>query len=108
MQVNLVRAGLDVFGVSEDDPVPREVRGWRSLRYASLEPALSLTLRMQASLPARFVTIWVMGTDETPTWRVDPSGRTLSLWAGTVELNPIGSADPIASVRLSARPSGSG
>ena len=108
MQVNLVRAGVDVLGASEKEALPREVRGWRSLRYASREPALSLTMRMQASLPARFVTIWVMSPDETLATLVDPSGRTLSLSAGTVELNPIGSPDPIASVRVSARPSGSG
>jgi len=108
MQVNIVRAGLDVFGASEKDPVAREVRGWRSLRYASREPALSLAMCMQASLPARFVTIWVMTPDETPARLVDASGRTLSLSAGTVELNSIGSGDPIASVRVSTRPSGSG
>jgi len=50
----------------------------------------------------------VMSPDETLANLVDPSGRTLSLSAGTVDLNPIGSPNPIASVRVSARPSGSG
>ena len=108
MDVNLVRAGVDVLGASGIDALPREVRGWRSLRYASREPALSLTMRMKTSLPARFVTIWVIGPDEAPATHVDLSGRTLSCSAGSVGLNPIGSPDPIASVHVSASPSGPG
>jgi hypothetical protein len=108
MQASLVRAGLELLGASENDPMPRAVRGWRSLRYANLEPALSLSVLMRASLPARFVTIWVLDPQEPSATRVAAGARRVSLAAGAVKLNPIGSLDPIDSVHVAARPSSSG
>ncbi len=90
------------------DPVPRAVRGWRSLRYARIEPALSLSVTMRASLPARFVTVWILGPDEPFVTPIEAQGRRLSLAAGTVELNPLGSKDPISAANAIARSSGAG
>jgi hypothetical protein len=39
-------------------PIPPDIRGWRSLRYASKTPALSVAVSMQGDLPLRFVSVW--------------------------------------------------
>ena len=56
----LFRAGLDVSDQTCDRKLidQREQRGWRSLYYAGLQPALSFALEMTASLPQRFVTVF--------------------------------------------------
>ncbi|MBN2085574.1 MAG: alginate lyase family protein [Anaerolineales bacterium] len=56
---NLYRAGKKVYG--EDGAgktVAPEIRGWRSLRYASKSPALSLAGIAEGELPIRFVSVW--------------------------------------------------
>jgi hypothetical protein len=56
---NLYRMGKKVHGA--DAPgrtVPPEIRGWRSLRYASKAPALSLAGIAAGELPIRFISVW--------------------------------------------------
>ncbi len=56
---NLYRAGKKVYG--EDavgKTVSPEIRGWRSLRYASKSPALSLVGISEGELPIRFISVW--------------------------------------------------
>lgn len=55
------RAGEAVGGEEEHSgPVPTAIRGWRSLRYASKQPAVSLAGSIRAELPVRFTSIWVL------------------------------------------------
>jgi hypothetical protein len=56
---NLYRASKKVYG--EDGAgrtVSPEIRGWRSLRYASKTPALSLVGIAEGELPVRFISVW--------------------------------------------------
>jgi hypothetical protein len=56
---NIYRAGEKVFGEdAEEGTVPPAIRGWRSLRYASKSPALSLAGVAQGALPIRFISVW--------------------------------------------------
>ncbi len=56
---NIYRAGELIFGSAEEKPpVPMEIRGWRSLRYASKIPALSMGGTAAGKLPIRFISIW--------------------------------------------------
>ena len=56
---NIYRAGEMVFGSREEkSPIPTEIRGWRSLRYASKLPALSIAGTAAGKLPIRFISIW--------------------------------------------------
>jgi hypothetical protein len=58
-QWTVYRAGSAVDGDGEQaGSVPPEIRGWRSLRYASKSPALSLAITMQGDLPLRFISVW--------------------------------------------------
>ena len=52
---SLAKAGQIVSG-SDEDASNVATRGWRSLYYGSKEPALSLTVKVTANLPVRFVT----------------------------------------------------
>jgi len=106
--VSTVRAGEVHSGGDDVDTPPREVRGWRSLRYASREPALSLAAHMTAVLPARFVTIWVMDPHVTSDLPIDSSGLAIDLPAGAVRLHRLGSLDPIASVIVPTAARGAG
>ena len=56
----LFRAGLEVNAQNFDrDRVDRQgERGWQSLYYAGLQPALSFAIEMNASLPQTFVTVF--------------------------------------------------
>ena len=56
----LFRAGVDVTGQTGDRGVvdQKGERGWRSLYYAVLQPALSFALEMTANLPQRLVTVF--------------------------------------------------
>jgi hypothetical protein len=61
MAHSMSRAGLQVAGIDEPDgPIPAEVRGWRSLRYAVKEPALSLAVWVAGACPIRFLTMWTL------------------------------------------------
>jgi hypothetical protein len=108
LQVNIVRDGEVLLGGDEGDTLPRGVRGWRSLRYAGREPALSLAAHMTAVLPARFVTIWDMGPQETSDSPIDSGGQAIDLAAGAVRLRPIGSLDPLAAVTIPSETHGAG
>jgi hypothetical protein len=56
---NLYRMGKKVHGENAaGKTVPPEIRGWRSLRYASKSPALSLAGIAEGELPIRFISIW--------------------------------------------------
>ncbi|MGB7540345.1 MAG: alginate lyase family protein [Anaerolineales bacterium] len=56
---NLYRAGKKIHGEeAAGKTVPPEIRGWRSLRYASKSPALSLAGTAVGELPIRFISIW--------------------------------------------------
>ncbi len=56
---SLCRAGELLRGEEERrGPVPREIRGWRSLYYANKIPALSLAGTADGVLPIRFVSVW--------------------------------------------------
>jgi hypothetical protein len=56
---NLYRMGKKVHGEdAAGRTVPPEIRGWRSLRYASKSPALSLAGITEGELPVRFISIW--------------------------------------------------
>ncbi len=56
---NLYRAGKKVYGEdAAGKTVPTETRGWRSLRYASKSPALSLAGISEGELPIRFISVW--------------------------------------------------
>jgi hypothetical protein len=58
-QWNVYRAGQRIFGDAEkESPVPAEIRGWRSMRYANKIPALSLAGWTKANGPVRFITVW--------------------------------------------------
>jgi hypothetical protein len=58
-QWNIYRVGELAFGPAEEkSPVPSEVRGWRSLRYASKSSALSLVGIAEGELPIRFISVW--------------------------------------------------
>jgi hypothetical protein len=58
---NFYRAGKLVFGSAEEkSPVPAEIRGWRSLRYASKVQALSLVGITEGELPVQFISIWTL------------------------------------------------
>jgi hypothetical protein len=58
---NMYRAGERVFGLAEEKgPVPAEIRGWRSLRYANKLPALSLAGTAAGVLPICFISIWTL------------------------------------------------
>ena len=58
---NLYRTGERVFGLAEEKgPVPTEIRGWRSLRYADKLPALSLAGTAAGVLPIRFISVWTL------------------------------------------------
>jgi len=64
-QWNIYRAGKLVFGLPEEKgPVPAEIRGWRSLRYADKIPALSLTGTTAGVLPIRFISVWTLPDGE--------------------------------------------
>jgi hypothetical protein len=55
----IYRAGERLIGPAEEKgPVPAEIRGWRSLRYASKLPTLSLAGIATGELPIRFISIW--------------------------------------------------
>ncbi len=59
-QWNIYRAGELVSGKPEEqETIPAEIRGWRSLRYARKLPALSIAGVIAAKLPVRFVSVWV-------------------------------------------------
>ena len=62
-QVDLVRAGERVAGESSQAPEP--ARGWHSRYYGRKEPALSLVAECNTSLPARFVTVIMLGKTYT-------------------------------------------
>jgi hypothetical protein len=56
---DLCRAGERVRGEdTADRTVPDEIRGWRSLRYASKTHALSFAGNARGELPIRFISIW--------------------------------------------------
>jgi Heparinase II/III-like protein len=58
---NMYRAGEPVFGEKERvGPVPPEIRGWRSLRYADKLPALSLAGTADGVMPIRFISVWTL------------------------------------------------
>ena len=56
---SLYRAGKLLHGGEErGGPIPNTIRGWRSLRYASKVPALSIAGIAAGELPIRFISIW--------------------------------------------------
>jgi hypothetical protein len=50
----------------ENGPVPSEIRGWRSLRYAKKIPGLSIAGRTVADFPIRFISVWSPYPDRKP------------------------------------------
>jgi hypothetical protein len=65
-QWGLYRAGEKIHGQNEsDNTVPPAIRGWRSLRYASKTPALSIAGIAMGELPVRFISIWFPSTNST-------------------------------------------
>jgi asparagine synthase (glutamine-hydrolysing) len=61
---SVYRAGERVSGTEEQTgPVPVEIRGWRSLWYASKVPALSVAGVVASELPIRFISIWFPSAD---------------------------------------------
>jgi hypothetical protein len=56
---DLFREGRRIGGTgTADETVPGEIRGWRSVRYGSKLPALSVSVLATGETPIRFVSIW--------------------------------------------------
>lgn len=60
---DIVRCGRRIFGEINGSPNPS--RGWQSRYYGCKEPAISIGLESKTSLPVRFLTLVVLGS-ETP------------------------------------------
>jgi hypothetical protein len=87
---NVASAGQLLSGTpDETEPMPTEIRGWHSTRYASLTPALSLVGSARAALPVRWISVWSL--DRAGVEVIEPAGRWHVGRAGgwSVELAPL-------------------
>lgn len=71
---NVASAGQLLSGTpDETEPMPTEIRGWHSTRYASLTPAISLVGSACAALPLRWISVWSL--DRGGVEVIEPAGR---------------------------------
>jgi hypothetical protein len=70
----VARAGQLLWGTpDETEPLPTEIRGWRSTRYASLTPAVSLAGTAHGALPVRWISVWSLNQGGVEV--IEPAGR---------------------------------